>query len=512
MLRFLSLLPVGFALSTLFASSADAQFSELARRVPRSANAIAFVNVDKLMSSPVALREGWKDHRDVAFASNVSFLPPDTNHAVLAMQLDLHLWLPLWEVALLDMDHEPIPARVAEMTGGSVDSVSGRDVVVLPEDAYAVKFGSRTAGFMAPANRQSVARWLREIDARDKYDLSAYLSEAYSYANDLGTPLILALDLEDALPLEAIRNRFEDSREILDQHKLDVEPTAKMLAGLRGITLGVTFGDKPFGKLKVDFDQPVTLSPETAKALVLYALGNHGAMIEEFADWKPEVEGRQVTLEGYLERSGMKRISSLFNRPPSLKVREQTAEQQAKTPEELTREASVAYFHHITGLLEDLQGRKRTESNATIPQIGVWLDKYARKIDQLSILNVDPDLVQYGAGVSDSLRAAYNAIRMGSARARVRQANTPMQHDYYSAGTTYGYTYRDTYLGAGYVPYGESATFAVPDQRAYYQERTRIRTQERVSSANDARTIVQGIEAATADIRRAMTQKYQVEF
>ena len=204
----------------------------------------------------------------------------------------------------------------------------------------------------------------------------------------------------------------------------------------------------------------------------------------------------------------MKRISSLFDRPPALKVREQ--EQNAKSQEEQVRDASLVYFHRVTDLLKDLRNRNRTGSNATIPQIAVWLDKYARKIDQLSILNVDPQLVDYGANVSDSLRSAYNAVRSGSARSRIRQVNTPMQYNYYTGGTTYGYTYR--YLDGAYVPHGASATFAVPNQLAYRHERTRIRTEERVSSANNARTIVQGIEGATADVRRAMTQKYQVEF
>jgi hypothetical protein len=53
---------------------------------------------------------------------------------------------------------------------------------------------------------------------------------------------------------------------------------------------------------------------------------------------------------------------------------------------------------------------------------------------------------------------------------------------------------------------------AVPDQAAYAHERARFRTEERVTSANDARGIVQNIQQATADTRRKMTQKYGAEF
>ena len=47
---------------------------------------------------------------------------------------------------------------------------------------------------------------------------------------------------------------------------------AKLLAGIRGLTLGVTLADKPFGKVKVDFSDVVDLSPDLAKAMLLQAL------------------------------------------------------------------------------------------------------------------------------------------------------------------------------------------------------------------------------------------------
>jgi hypothetical protein len=501
------------ALSALWTSTARAQFAELAKRVPSSANAVALVNVEKLMTSPVAVKEKWQEKRDTAFASGVSFLPPDSKQAILAMQIDLTMWVPLWEAAILELDHEPAMDKVAEMTGGTADTVNGKEAVDLPEDAYVVKFAKSTAAFMAPANRQAVGRWLRESESRTAPALSPYLMEAYRFANDVGTPVILALDLEDALPLAGLKAQLADAKEFLTQHKLEAEPVAKLLSGIRGITLGVTFGDKPFGKVKVDFRDAVSISPEAAKASLIHVLAKRGAMIEEFEDWKPAVAGKQVTLEGNLEASGMRRLSSLFDRPPSLKAKQPPSSSPApENKESVARVASQSYFHKVTDLLKDLQHKNKTNSNTTIPQVGVWMSKYAGKIDQLSVLNVDPELVSYGAMVSDSLRAAHNAITSGAARSRIRQVNTPMQYDYYSGGTTYGYTYRDGYYGAGVVPYGTYGTVAVPDQAAYAHERARVRTEERVTSANDARGIVQNIQQATTDMKRKMTQKYMAEF
>ncbi|MBC7853316.1 MAG: hypothetical protein IAF94_07765, partial [Pirellulaceae bacterium] len=55
--------------------SAHAQFDEMVKKVPASTNAIAFVNVEKLMASPIAVKEKWAQKKDSAFASGISFLP-----------------------------------------------------------------------------------------------------------------------------------------------------------------------------------------------------------------------------------------------------------------------------------------------------------------------------------------------------------------------------------------------------------------------------------------------------
>ena len=79
--------------------------------------------------------------------------------------------------------------------------------------------------------------------------------------------------------------------------------------------LGITFGKQPYGKIKVDFGQDATPLSDIAKPLVLDALANHGALIEEMEDWKAEVKGSTIYLAGYLGESGLTRIASLINLP-----------------------------------------------------------------------------------------------------------------------------------------------------------------------------------------------------
>jgi hypothetical protein len=489
--------------------STMAQFEELANKVPSHANAIAFVNVDKLMASPIAVKEKWAQKKNSAFASGVSFLPSDAKTAILAMQFDPESWNPIWEAAIMDIDHEPNQAKAVALTGGKADTIIGREAVALPGNAHLVRLGTKTVSFLAPANRQAVARWMREIDSRKEMALSPYLTEAFGYANEIGTPVVLAMDLEDTLTPELIKTKLEDSKEFLTKHKLDPAEVAGFMASLRGLTLGIPFLETTYGKLRVDFGINVTLDPETAKAALIYVLTKRGAMINEFEDWKPSVKGKTFYLEGKLGPSGLLRISSMFNRPPSLKVPEITDEQKVMTKEQQVVAASQNYFKQINKLYSDLKSQKASNSTYTMPQLGVWMSKYAAKIDQLSVLNVDPELVDYGANAADLLRGGYNAIREGAGNTRVRQVNTPMQYNYYSYGNTYGYAYNGWGVGGAVGDYG---TFAVADTAAYRQQRTAIHAEERVKSGQQARSNIQELERATADIKKKMTIKYQVDF
>ena len=45
------------------------------------------------------------------------------------------------------------------------------------------------------------------------------------------------------MPADAIQANLEESQDFLKEHKLDAARVAKVLAGIRGVTLGVTFGD-----------------------------------------------------------------------------------------------------------------------------------------------------------------------------------------------------------------------------------------------------------------------------
>ena len=61
---------------------------DLVSRLPANANALIVLDANKVLRSPLAQKEGWRERREKAFAAGVTILPPDTNEFVLAAELD----------------------------------------------------------------------------------------------------------------------------------------------------------------------------------------------------------------------------------------------------------------------------------------------------------------------------------------------------------------------------------------------------------------------------------------
>ena len=100
-----------------------AQFEVLATKVPAAANAIVLLDGQQLLASPLAEKEGWKQKYEQAFASGGVTIPPDTEHMILAAQLDYQRMQPLWEVVLADFSAAHTAADIARTTGGALDTI-----------------------------------------------------------------------------------------------------------------------------------------------------------------------------------------------------------------------------------------------------------------------------------------------------------------------------------------------------------------------------------------------------
>jgi hypothetical protein len=152
-------------------------------------------------------------------------------------------------------------------------------------------------------------------------------------------------------------------------------------------------------------------------------------------------------------------------------------------------EKSLQYFQAIQSHLNDLRHEDGARSYGTI---ALWFDKYARRIERLPILGVDKDLVIYGQFVVYHLRDAVDAIRGVGLRSGAQTAGVSGYTDYYV--------------------FDSAMNYAADEVGAAEAQRRAIRAQERAKGSTDARSLMREIEDKTSEVRRQMTERYQIEF
>jgi hypothetical protein len=472
-------------------SSAAAQFEELLNKVPGTANSLALVNGEKLFNSPLAVKEGWKEKYSEAFASGLVSIPPDTKRMLLAAQMDYSYMKPLWELAIADFSGEKSLVDVARRTKGSFDNVGEWPAVVLDDDSYCVQLEATRLGVMAPANRQTVSRWLRDAGTRTEPAVSPYLKGALAASEK--SQVVIAFDLQDAVPREIIRAKLGGSA-TLSGKNIDLDAAAKALASIRGMVLEVAITEGSYGRLMIHFGSDASILAPFAKPLLIEVLGNLGAMIDDLEKWEATTEPQKFTFHGNLSADGRKRVLLLIDHPTAALVASHSSEMQSANPQ-LSKEAnaSLQYFKTIQSMRDDL----REKSAQTMGQRALWLDNAARRIDRLPILNVDEELLAYGRYITTRMRDASAALKGIGISSAARQAQVYQQYSSSSSGW-------GGYYGGGYS-YNVQWNNVQGERRA-------IRYQERASGVTDAQAIAREVDNETVKIRQAMTQKYQTNF
>jgi len=486
------------------------EFQELVNQIPRSANAVVLLNMEKAKKSPMGVKERWAKNIEKAFDSGLIRVPPQAARFVLASQIDLEFMEPLWSAVVVDLAGELSLEQIAKRRGGTLDKLGNLPAAVLPNDTYVVQFGPKVLGAIAPGNRQSVLRWIRETQDEGKTELSPYLQKAAGYSDRGGTEIIMAIDLDGVVSWDRAVKYLATKKELVKQSKVEPKTLAGVLSSIRGVRLGIRIGEQPFAKLVVDFGDDVAPLSAIAKPLLLAVLADKGMQIDDLEEWKSEASGKTVSMSGSLTTSGLRRVLAVIESPTTS---ESAAAEPASQPSPgnqaaIQLKATQDHFHAVTAMANDLKGDMRSSKN--LASTSVWFDKYAKRIERLPILNVDEELLKYSSYVASALRSASGAGRTMGIQSGVRQAQIT------SSSAGYGY------VGASYGRYGAyggyGGSVAVPvyspmaEVKGVGAERRVVRAEEKATMATDVHAIRADIIAATADIRRKMTQKYQVEF
>ncbi len=316
-----------------------------------------------------------------------------------------------------------------------------------------------------------------------------------------------------------------------------------MLASIKGVTLGINFGDKSYGLLRLDFSEDATLVSSIAKPLAVELLNAYGVMVDDVADWKVEVHGNRISLTGAFTEKGLTRVNSLIHLPsPALHAHAQgeassppvasdrtpsaTPKKSQQTQPKTPLEATQAYFKIAEMLLQDLKRDKREMK--TVGQLAQWMDGYAVKIDRLPTLHVDPEMLQFGRYVSMQLHNGSLSLKGIGIQEGVSEVNAANSSKIYGGAlgniSQNNWQSGDGSVGGNYgrrvetnAAYGVAQHFGVygaakSSIRQANQATTQVQIQSQASAGSTMVQIQENIETADAQIRQSMTDKYQVQF
>jgi hypothetical protein len=168
---------------------------------------------------------------------------------------------------------------------------------------------------------------------------------------------------------------------------------------------------------------------------------------------------------------------------------------------------SQQYYRSVTSLLDELNTEKKPK---TVSQRSYWYKQYATKIDSLPLLNVDPELLEFGSSISSTLRGMANLGQVAKDQNAMIQANQ-IDHLAINVPTTYGasaYGYTPWgYRGAGWS-YTVPQSVEVSNYRAVGNLCSRNAAVEKAYREDTWKNIAE----ATQTVRKKMVQKYKVEF
>ncbi len=455
-------------------AGAGDKYSELLGRVPDSANVLMLADVEALHNSTLGMRERWAELSPEA-RSRCMVFPAGIRRIVVGARLDFRDMDYHWKVGLAEARGAlPGLETVAGRERGHVDHVAGGSVVWTPRGFFVVEFPPRTIGFVAPADRQALADWMRTAFSRPKAVRPAFADRAVSHA-ERDAEVVVAFDLTDTVSPSLAREILE-GLDGLRRAGLDPTAVASLLATVRGGYLSLGIKETVAGTLRIEFDEPVESLRPVAKELVLAALEDLGADVPDLPRWRVSVEGKVISLSGGLSPESTRRVMSLVGplhldssraaSPPAATPTGSTRRSEPSTP---TAEATRTYYRAVVDLLDGLKQSKGRSLSAQ----ATWYDRYARTIDELPLLDVDPDMLAFGSVVSRTLREiAVGARHSANIRSHRR---TEVVH-----------------LDAAHLAHIKRQEDAHLDQFV---------TEKR-----------EAIEVGVADIRKKMAERYKVDF
>jgi hypothetical protein len=486
-----------YALLQIAPCRADGSLDDLLARIPAQANTILVIDVPSLHKCPLGLRENWTKRHEANFAEGIVSIPPSAQRVVGAAQLNTTTLSPVWESIILESPKPVSDEQLARALSGTTDKISGQTIVLARNNSYYTMLAPTIVGNLRPANRQEMARWVRFAKQNNKPVISKYL-EGAAASSSPKNQLVLALDLTDVIDPDGIRDRLKKAKSLAGS-RANLDALVNELTSLKGVTFMLHVGADLEGELRLDFGVPAKAFAPVAKALVIEAMEKMGAAIDDFEGWEAKASGNSVILHGKITQPTVRLVLSPFIKPTTV-IHSQPAESPGEGGQlDPVILASMRYYRSVEILLDSLKKQRPRSFN----QQAQWYQKTADNIDDLPILNVDDQLIQYGQAVSSTLRGLGNTSQAVAAQNKTLGSN--LKEQFVAVPGAYNYARWGYYGGYAYSVPG------VEVQNNYTQIGNMMATNSNTEGALRQQTW-RNIQDASNKVRLSMTKKYGVEF
>src|SRR5688572_21653378 len=94
-------------LALTLSNGARATFQTLAERLPAASNALVAVNVEKVLNSPYAEQEQWRQNIADSWAKQPMMIPAGATRLITVASVKTSVMEPYWELSLIEMDTVP---------------------------------------------------------------------------------------------------------------------------------------------------------------------------------------------------------------------------------------------------------------------------------------------------------------------------------------------------------------------------------------------------------------------
>lgn len=463
---------LGLALSVAVALQASAQEDKLElllERTPAPPNAMGYVNVEslnKLMSGSGMPQDVVKNVDEYWFIAD----------------LDIKSLRPKWEAGYAEMKSPVEAAPLAKAVGGYVDQVGTQDVIWSPGQTYLIPSPKKEnrLGMLRPADRSLLTQWIEGYHGKSPSDFL----QAQSKPPEQYLSLMLAIELRGALSPVPMAKKLEGLTSLKAQKP---EGVAKILASMNGLNVLIGRGGLDECVVNISFSKSPASLKLIAADLLAEILERGGSAAPEVRTWAVTTSDTGMALKGPITEATLSGLIGIFS------IQNQARGASAAGPdfsnrseEEQVAYRSKAYFNDVNAVVE----RTRKHKSQTSGSLAKWNDSRARQIDEMGTLGVAPEMVQYGTNIAELLRGNSLTIRQGNIDAGKTKASQSLNKGYYSSDG-YGYSY-DFNSSSDY----QHVTSAYARGNAY---------------ADWADSLNQ-IDKLTAEMRRAMTAKYKIQF